>query len=196
MLAVVPSRNKMLNVDIPIPIFAKVRKNFLYNHERGYDQYEDCVIFAAHSVVNEALTFHIMVDNGAMFSRLPIHALCWKDAPQQPLSSLQSWDCFSEKIAAIAYSFLDHCRCKVLLPDKQEWGEYVCTFDWHGNMWSESPWQYKCLHLIKLDDGNFTLQPNNHLLWINQAFTDDKAIALTGEMPGYASDRFKYISER
>ena len=186
----------MLNISFP-HIFAKVRKEFLYNHQDHIEEYENCAIFGAHSVTNEALTFHLMIENGAVFSRVPIHGLCWRESPVRSLHTLQSWDCFGEKITSICYDFLKYCQCKVLLPDGEEWGEYAgVTFDWYGNSWSECPWQYKCLHLIKLDDGNFTLQPNNHLLWINEAFTDKNAIALTGEMPGSKSDRNKYIAEQ
>lgn len=187
----------MLNVSFP-HIFAKVRQEFLYNQQAHQGEYQDCAIFGAYSATNEALTFHIMLDNGAVFSRVPIHALCWQECEMRSLSTLQSWDCFSEKITTVAYDFLRYCRCKVLLPQQEEaWGEYAgLTFDWYGNPWSECPWQYKCLHLIKLDEGNFTLQPNNHILWINQAFTDKNAIALTGEIPEYKSDRAVYVCER
>ena len=45
------------------------------------------------------------------------------------------------------------------------------TFDWHSNPYSEEPTQYKAAHLLKLDDGNFALQPNNRLEWKDMSFT-------------------------
>lgn len=52
------------------------------------------------------------------------------------------------------------------------------TFDWHwpeSNIvspgWSENPGQHKCGHLIKLDDGNFAIQPNNRVILKDPSFT-------------------------
>jgi hypothetical protein len=53
----------------------------------------------------------------------------------------------------------------------KEWGNYMMTFDWYNNPYSQEPTQYKAAHLIKLDDGNFALQPNNRLVWKDMSFT-------------------------
>ena len=45
------------------------------------------------------------------------------------------------------------------------------TFDWHDNPYSDEPTQYKCLHLIQLDNGLYTLQPNNRIYWKHMSFT-------------------------
>jgi hypothetical protein len=114
------------------------------------------------------------MDNGAMRSRVPIHMLCWKeDAPLQELHELQLWDCFGDDISVTKFNYLDEMRVQVLFKDKTiEWGSYVMTFDWYNNSSSEEPTQYKCGHFIRLDNGNYTIQPNNRLLWKDMSFTD------------------------
>lgn len=184
----------MLNVSIE-PIFCKVRREYLFNHEEGHGEYEPGAIFGAHSVAGEALGFHFMLENGAVFSRVPVSGFCWQDCAHEDFNVLQMWDCFGEEISNITYVFLKHLKCKVRLKTGDVWGKYITTFDWHGNGWSETPWQYKCAHMIALETGNYALQPNNKLLWLNPSFTSHDAIALTNQLPKYKSDARKYVCE-
>ena len=65
-------------------------------------------------------------------------------APQMPLDYLQLWDCFSVNCTAVVYDYLKAARVKTVLKDKQElWGEYMMTFDWYANPYSDEPTQYK-----------------------------------------------------
>ena len=47
----------------------------------------------------------------------------------------------------------------------------MMTFDWVNNAFSDEPSQRKDAHLIRLDNGNFALQPNNRTLWKDPSFT-------------------------
>jgi hypothetical protein len=159
-----------LNITIP-HFYAKMRIEHMYQHD-GRQGMQDVIIFGAQSISGKALTFHVMTEEGAVRSRVPIHMLAWKeDAPKIPLDHLQLWDCFGYEVTCTVYDYLSQSRVKVVFKDgTQEWGNYIMTFDWFDNPYSNEPTQYKAAHLIKLDNGNFALQPNNRLMWRDMSF--------------------------
>lgn len=162
----------MLNVNIP-HFYCYLRKEQMYQHNDHFNELVKVTVFAAQSNPDTALLFHVMTDEGIVRSRVPIHMLLHKtEAPKLPLDFLQLWDCFSINISCITYDYLNASRSKVILKDQTElWGNYMMTFDWHDNPYSNEPTQYKCLHLIQLDNGLFTLQPNNRIYWKHMSFT-------------------------
>jgi hypothetical protein len=159
-----------LNISIP-HFYAKIRTEHLYQQD-GRDGFEEAIIFGVQSVGGKALTFHVMTEEGAVRSRVPIHMLAWKDtSDKKPLDYLQLWDCFGENITHTTYEYLSQARVQVAFKDgTKEWGSYMMTFDWYNNPYSQEPTQYKAAHLIKLDGGNFSLQPNNRLMWKDMSF--------------------------
>lgn len=160
----------MLNISIP-HFYAKLREEHLYQHD-GREGFQEVVVFGVQSVGGKAMTFHIMTEEGAVRSRVPIHMLAWKDtAERKSLDHLQLWDCFGESVSVVRYDYLSQSRVQVVFKDgTKEWGSYMMTFDWFNNPYSEEPSQYKAAHLIKLDGGNFSLQPNNRLMWKDMSF--------------------------
>lgn len=129
-----------LNCDIPV-FECLVRNEFLYNFQRGHGEFSKAVPFAVASVPGRAVGFHCLLDNGAVYGRLPIHALTWaqpKTKPIENVSELQLWDAPSEHISCITYDFLKESRCHVLLPSGEQNGTYMFTLDWWGSSYSES----------------------------------------------------------
>jgi len=161
----------MLNINIP-HFYCYMRKEHMYQHKDHIGEFVKVTVFAAQSNPDRALLFHVLTDDGLVRSRVPVHMLCHKEtAPQMPLDYLQLWDCFSVNCTAIVYDYLKAARAKVVLKDKQElWGEYAMSFDWYDNPYSDEPSQYKSLHLIRLDNGCYTLQPNNRIFWKHMSF--------------------------
>lgn len=161
----------MLNINIP-HFYCYMRREQMYQYKDHIGEFDKVLVFAAQSCSGRALTFHVMTDYGAVRSRVPIHMLCDNpEAPVAPLDHLQLWDCFDEKVTVIEYDALFDTRSKVVLKDGSEhWGKYMMTFDWYRNPYSDEPSQYKCLHMIQLDNGNFTLQPNNRIYWKCMSF--------------------------
>lgn len=158
------------NISIP-HFYTKLRTEHLYQHD-GRKGMQDVVVFGAQSVGGKALTFHVMTEEGAVRSRVPVHMLAWKEtAPLMQLDYLQLWDCFGQEISCTVYDYLAESRTKVTFKDKTtDWGNYIMTFDWYDNPYSNEPSQYKAAHLIKLDNGNYALQPNNRLEWKDMSF--------------------------
>lgn len=160
---------------ISIPaIYCYVRAEYLYNLESHQNEVVPCMVFGADSVYGRALGMDCVLDNGASFTRLPISAFVHKtDAPDIPLDYLCLWNNFSYSFEVVEYTALRGADCEVILKDKKWYpGEYMYTFSWFGNSFSENPGEggFKRAHLIKLENGCFTLQPNNRMRWFDQAF--------------------------
>lgn len=152
-----------------------LRDEFMYNMDARVGV-TPVVVFGVASLPGQATLFHALLKNGAMVGRLPISAFRWKpDAPLRPNDELQLWNNFSYNVEAIEYDFLEGMRCEVILRDRDVvGGAYLFTLDWYGSVDSEDVGDlgWKCGHVIRLDDGNFTIQPNNRIRWATPSFTD------------------------
>ena len=63
-----------LNVKLPAT-YAQVRREYLYDLSGHVGEAEDCLIFGMASITGKALLFHAIMENGAIFYRLPILSL-------------------------------------------------------------------------------------------------------------------------
>jgi len=62
-----------LNANIPV-VYAQIKKEYLYDLTRHVGEVEDCIIFGITSLTGRAILFHAIMENGAVFYRLPISA--------------------------------------------------------------------------------------------------------------------------
>jgi len=132
-----------LNANIP-PIECYVRSNFLQNRtefDEAKDTYLPVLIFGVASIPHRAPLFHFI-------------------------------------IGVTQYDFLCNKRMKYIDRNKK-WNEgtYLFTLDWSQEDrniadvgFSEVPGQHKCGHVIKLDNGNFAIQPNNRIRAFEPSF--------------------------
>ena len=172
-----------LNVNIPAT-YAQVRREYLYDLSGHVGESENCIIFGMASITGRALLFHAIMENGAVFYRLPISAFIQpgfdvKKVPRPRLDELELWNCFSYYPAITTYDILASQSGKYYGKDKK-WhrGAYLFTVDWahpESNIvdtdHSEIPHEHKCAHILALDDGNYAAQPNNRLIWNIPSFT-------------------------
>lgn len=176
-----------LNISTPV-IGAYVRGNFLRNQEDSFDKKFPCHIFGMCSIPAQAPLFHFIMEDGGLWWRMPIHAFCWKeDAPQQELDELVLWDSFSYHVSVTSFPILRNHTCKFTSRRRVEYsGRYLFTFDWAGSTdmgdtdfsMSEFPSQHKCGHFIKMDNGNFAIQPNNRMRMHDPSFTIKEDIVI------------------
>ena len=62
-----------LNGNIPVE-YAQIRREYLYDLKKHHGEVEDCIIFGVTCITGRALLFHAIMENGAIFYRLPITA--------------------------------------------------------------------------------------------------------------------------
>jgi len=88
-----------LNANIPVE-YAQIRREYLYDLKKHYGEVEDCIIFGISSLTGRSTLFHAIMENGAIFYRLPISAFIQRgfkveDVPKRRLDELQLWNSFS-----------------------------------------------------------------------------------------------------
>lgn len=138
-------------------------------------------IFGVKSLLNRPMLFHFQGVNGAVVYNMPISAFSHdlkyekiSEDKQTCLSILETWDCQSNSIDTITFSFLENKKVDVLCRDK-EWrsGIYIFTIDDYVSDVNKPQVGYsrdidsKCFHFIRLDCGRFGIYPNNVLRWHN-----------------------------
>lgn len=168
-----------LNANIP-PIECYVRGNYLRNQQDSHDKYFPCVIFGVASVSARSPLFHLLMEDGGLWWRMPISAFCTEPGiPEEDLHNLVLWNSFSPYISVTEFHNLKNMRMSYTDRDKKTiTGKYLFTLDWHtpehnilDTGYSETPNQHKCGHVIARDDGNFAIQPNNRVFLFEPSFT-------------------------
>ena len=116
---------------------------------------------------------NVMLESGAVYRGLPLHALAHDRYPEngwQP-EHAQQWDCYGYDWTATEYTFLRSLRCKTKCYDREVMGEYLCTLAPVGDGFSEVPEQSKEFKLIKVMNGRFTVQPTDRVIFQDKSFT-------------------------
>lgn len=155
------------------PIRVSVRDEYLYDHRRGHGKVTEGVWVSVKSIRGEAFRFETYLPgSGALYDKLPISAFIWKDVEESqelPLDMLQIWDAMSHHVEVIHKPLLAGLRAEFFGKDKQmHGGEYMFTLD-NCNPdpripdfgFAETPDEHKSFNVLKLDNGQFALQPNN-----------------------------------
>ena len=62
-----------LNANIPV-MYAQIRREYLYDLKEHHGEVEDCLLFGFESITGRPILFHAIMENGAIFYRLPISA--------------------------------------------------------------------------------------------------------------------------
>ena len=166
----------------PIPVF--VKKEYLYDLEKGHGELTPGIWKSVKSVMYKALYFEtLLTEYGALFDKLPISAFVWQEdydmENQLPLDVLQLWDCFDYHVTVIQKPLLS--RCQFFGKDKRMHdGEYIFTIDnAHPDTnvldmnFSEHDPEHKSFNIIQLDNGQFAAQPNNRIIWRDSSLTPE-----------------------
>lgn len=172
------------------PIHCYIRKEFLYDFQKGHGEYEPCIWVSIKSIRGQAFRIESYLPSyGALYDKLPLHAYVSRDDDLEPenflaLDTLQIWDCFSHDVAVIKKAFLGNLTAKFFAKDKQWYsGQYLFTVD-NGfsdpntldTTYAEWPEDHKSFNFIQLDNGQFAAQPNNRTLFLDAASNPPKLL--------------------
>ena len=133
----------------------------------GTDKVYECVIHAARSRAGKVMTFHVHLKSGAHYSLVPLNKIMHK-ADAEFGSPLMSWDCFADNMECHVF---EHFRFRQILHRIYGLGEYICTFDWFDNDYSDMPEEFKQGHFCRMANGLYGIFPNNELLFHDQTWT-------------------------
>lgn len=174
-----------MNLVCPLPpIKVLVRPEYLYDFSCDSDApLVEGIWVSVKSIKGEAFRFETYLPQyGALYDKLPISAFLHSpDKPMGhdlPLDVLQIWDCLSHWVTVVEKPFLKGLRAEFFAKDKQTYGgEYMFTLDTctpdpripdYG--FSETVDEHKSYNVLKLDNGQFALQPNNRCRFYDPAF--------------------------
>ena len=192
----------MLNANIP-SFKALVRKSYFTKNHKDSDKFYDVYVFGLQSIAGVILTFHVMVDNGMVRSRVLLSEIYTKTPTNDiPFNFKQLWDCFSENVSVIEYDFLAFHRAQVVLRDGSKvWGTYLFTVDWYNNSYSDEPTDYKYGHILVADDGYLLCMPNNRIFWKDSNWVtkplpkDLKQFKVDTELPSVENQSDRWVTE-
>ena len=118
---------------------AYVRNEFLHDQQKGHGEFTLCTVFGFRAEPMRVPMFQIMLENGAQWARIPIHALCSKPCPELALPLTVWWDSFSRTCEIKEVAFLRNHRVKAIGRDGvQRAGVYLMTAFWADGGWSEA----------------------------------------------------------
>ena len=198
------------------PTKVYIKKEYLYDHEKGHGEFVEGVWISCKSIQGRALYFETYLpEYGALYDKLPISAFVnspdIKDSLE--LEELELWDAFSYHITIVEKKNLGE-RCKYLAPSKKwYYGKYLFTIDsCHADTnilnvsYSEVPEEHKSFNILELDNGHYAAQPNNRCLFYEKSMTPSKMLqpdfkvstkyySVEGESKWTAGDDTNYFYE-
>lgn len=116
---------------------------------------------------------HVLLECGAIYRNVPLHQLASRQTEIDWLPAHgQTWDCYGHEFSVLEYNFLRTRGAIARLRDgSQHGGKYLCTIVPLGDAWSTHPDQGKEFTLIALDNGRYTAQPTDRVLFEDVSFT-------------------------
>ncbi len=165
------------------PIHCFVRKEFLYDFKKGFNEYEPCIWVSLKSIRGQAFRVEAYLPNyGALYDKLPLNSFVSRkesidNTALLPLDMLQIWDCFSYDFTILQKAFLRNLSCKFYSKNKKWYsGNYLFTVD-HASPdlnildtgYSEWPEDHKSFNFIELENGQYAAQPNNRTIFLDAA---------------------------
>jgi len=117
---------------------------------------------------------HVLLESGANWSGLPIHAISTTDDFSLGSSTLQPWGAMGSSLTVWKSDYLEGLSAKLLA---REWeGRHTgIIVDWLDGF-SIHPQEHKPLNLIHLSSGQFCLLPNNYLLYDDAHFVNPASV--------------------
>ncbi len=180
----------MNNKNLP-PIRVYVWDYFLFDGDSNQYKKTTGHLISVRARQNQALQFSVLLDNGALFTGLPAHAITFRDDlfnQKLNLQDAQMWDCVSDQIDVFCMESLRYAQLVVkpsMIESKS--GMYLFTIDFVGEGFSRHPTHWKQLHAIQTTDGYFMLYPQYRIQFIDEALLENE------KLPKYKANSKQWI---
>ncbi|MDR3162532.1 MAG: hypothetical protein LBT81_01565 [Helicobacteraceae bacterium] len=149
-----------VDAEISKPISGFVRRSALYNGDTSFDGYEPCSFFAITSYKDRAPTLKLLLDDGSLFSFMPIDSFTSSLPDSQSelfgMDDLAYRNCPDYAFALSSPKFLQG-KINCYLARRELWleAEYAASLDWHrGNL---------IMHICHLENGQIALLPSHKI---------------------------------
>ena len=160
-----------------------VRKEYLTDFQSGHGEFVEGVWVSAKSMPGRAFYFETYLpEYAAMYDKLPMSAFVSRPetpTPDLDLKNLQFWNCMDYGVTAVYKQFIGSMDIEVYTRDfGRLTGAYVSTLDnYHDDIdridysTAETPAEHKSHNIIKLDNGQYALYPNNRMRVYDNSLT-------------------------
>lgn len=164
-----------LNVDIP-PFWCYLDTGFLYNQEADVNNERMVVeVFSFTSIPQRCAMFSIMTEYGSQHARVPIHYLRANESggTEYDLDWLELWDSMSYYASCNINDYTKNRGANIMLKDHSlHKSKYLFTIDWcfgpqFKSGYGEMAAGHKCGHFFEGEGGQYFMQPNNRVLWVD-----------------------------
>lgn len=172
------------------PVKVQVRPEFLYDFDGKDRDLVEGIWVSVKAIRGESLRFETYLPQyGALYDKLPISAFMHNEmdqdginAPMLDLDELQIWDALSYHVTVVEKPFLKGLRAEFFGKDKRlHPGEYMFTLDMANPdpripdfTFSETVDEHKSYNVLRLNNGQFALQPNNRCRFFDPAFNPEE----------------------
>ena len=162
-----------------------VRPEFLYDFDGNDRDLVEGIWVSVKSIRGEALRFETYLPQyGALYDKLPVSAFM-HDTDEEfdansmlELDELQIWDALSYHVTVVEKPLLKGLRAEFFGKDKRlHQGEFMFTLDCANPdpripdfTFSETVDEHKSYNVLRLNNGQFALQPNNRCRFYDPAF--------------------------
>lgn len=164
-----------MNANLP-PIQVYIRNKFLFWDKTEGHTYAHLI--SVRSLQNQAPQFTVLTSDGALYTGLPSHAICFtEEANDITLQDSCMWDNISSEIQVLTFDTLRYMKCSVKTSDNIIQGIYLFTIDYVGeNDLSRSSEHWKQVHVIKGVDDNLYIYPQYRVKFLDDGlcFTKDE----------------------
>jgi hypothetical protein len=158
---------------LPFHLYVKVNNKYLGNNmPKGYT---NCIWHGVFGRLNQVLSCHVLLESGANWSGLPIHAISISEDFSYDYQQLMPWSTMGENIETIHMKYLEGMKCFTRQIIKDCAARHTgIVIDWTDGF-SRYPQEHKPLNLIELNNGQFALYPNNYLEFEDKHFVLESA---------------------
>lgn len=154
---------------LPYHLYVNVKNSFLGpNMPDGVTR---AIWHAIHCRPDQILMCHVLLESGAHWSGLPLHALSNTQDFSITPNTLMPWAAMGEQIQAVHLKYLEGVNANIHKPMQSQGRHTGIMIDWIDG-YSRYPEEHKPLNLISLNSGQFALLPNNYTTYTDSHFTD------------------------
>jgi hypothetical protein len=122
----------------------------------------------------QTMSCHVLLESGAHWSGLPLHAISCTDNFRHGHEMLMPWGGMGEDMEAVYMPFLEGLEAETLQPFQEKGRHTGLIIDWKDG-YSRYPSEHKPLSLIQLDSGQYAALPNNYVVYKEKHFVSDEA---------------------
>ncbi|MDR0665762.1 MAG: hypothetical protein LBF86_09655 [Helicobacteraceae bacterium] len=150
-----------VDAELPRAIGGFVRRKALYNGDTSFEGYEPCSFFAITSYKDRAPTLKLLLDDGSLFSFMPIDCFTSLTPQETQAQTLDMEDLAYKNCPDYGFAFSSpkflQGKINCYFPRRDQWfeAEYIASLDWHrGNL---------IMHICHLENGQIAILPSHKI---------------------------------